>query len=998
MWVGTKHSLAATIIHGQTVMTDFVLPHQPTATIFQGQLERRGNRVWIVPTQATVVVGHSAIRERDMQFMRETCSGLGAVSTGFAKCGVMTSVHNDSSQAFCKWLSDHGKKVVHGDINDVQVIQQMAQSPGMFMSAGVSCQPFSYLGDMKQQYDDRSRSLPGTLRASFLLQSPVILLECTPGAEKSDWVQHLLQSFASQIGFRINQKVLELHTFWVSRRTRWWCTLSHAALGIGEIPTIPKLQFCPSFLHLFPKMMDVSESDLQEISLDLYQLRYFHGYPSLHKHLLDPMKALPTATHSWGSQVKSCSCGCRKGGFSLARLEEKGLYGVITPTGGEVQCGTNLYCKCRHLHACEIALANGLHPSHVGGTKGLCRLEMAGIGQMASPFQWAWVLANVLKDIHLNAFPLNNFQEPMDVLQTMAIELLRARDQLLGFPKHSPSNEIFHQAIQQWGQSIPVPAQVPCQSTPRVDEASEQSQPEAKHPSKPHEASEAGIGNPIDATVHVNARGHKTLIDASGCTEPIAQIQTFGPKAQKLHASEAGVASDLSSVHRSMASTTAIVMLPGNMHAASEAGLGQASEASVHVSVHSLQTAAEASVCTDHAAQSPTVHPQTTSGPSPEGGMPVPKCTESAKRCHQDVTAKSESQRNKGEIPMQPNQWPMTSYESSRMIPTEATAMHDPASTTATANTDPKLGEHFQQANHLQARPLPRPGCGGLSQKTGPTKGPDRKIQPKPSVCKLPMKPALGDETNNAAVPTQALSLVGPAEASASDLTNSKAGSLVTVKPTCIVQPEDLKGTDKSGQNDVINSPRDHQQWHTDKGLESQVQPHMIMPHPCNPYAIPLPRLGCEGPSQINDMKHGNGENKNPPSSTISLRDMATTQNHLGQARSQDDPEARTHGCTTAFEGSDQVQRLREAKVPWPSTPPPPPHAKPLPRLGCGGPSQDHETEEGQRTKTDGEGQSVDPILQMKLPAAKPDQQVTHDEGDKPQHPSCNPFAKPFHA
>ena len=167
MWVGTKHSLAATIIHGQTVMTDFVLPHQPTATIFQGQLERRGNRVWIVPTQATVVVGHSAIRERDMQFMRETCSGLGAVSTGFAKCGVMTSVHNDSSQAFCKWLSDHGKKVVHGDINDVQVIQQMAQSPGMFMSAGVSCQPFSYLGDMKQRYDDRSRSLPGTLRASF---------------------------------------------------------------------------------------------------------------------------------------------------------------------------------------------------------------------------------------------------------------------------------------------------------------------------------------------------------------------------------------------------------------------------------------------------------------------------------------------------------------------------------------------------------------------------------------------------------------------------------------------------------------------------------------------------------------------------------------------------------------------------------------------------------------------------------------------------------------
>ena len=624
MWIGTKHSLAATIIHGQVVMTDLVLPHQPTATIFQGQLERRGNRVWIVRTQATVVVGHAAIRERDMQFMRETCSGLGAVSTGYAKCGVVTSVHNDSNQAFCKWLADHGKRVVHGDINDVKVIQQMAQSPGMFMSAGVSCQPFSYLGDMKQQYDDRSRSLPGTLRASFLLQTPVILLECTPGAEKSDWVQHLLQSFASQTGFRINQKVLELHTFWVSRRTRWWCTLSHAALGIGEIPTIPKLQFCPSFLHLFPKLMDVSESDLQEISLDLYELRYFHGYPSLHKHLLDTMKALPTATHSWGSQVKSCSCGCRKGGFSLARLEEKGLYGVITPTGGEVQCGTNLYCQCRHLHACEIALANGLHPSHVGGTKGLCRLEIAGVGQMASPFQGAWVLANVLKDIHVNAFPLKNFQEPMDVLQTMAIELLRARDQLLGFPKHSPSNEIFHQAIQQWGQSIPVPAQVPCQSTPRVDETTKPGQHEAKHPSNPHkaseaqqlqtseagvasdlhsvhspseatksglrlsgtmqEASEAGVGKAAVASDHVGVHSSQT-----NALQPTAPMETSGPKARKLHASEAGVASVLYSAQCPSVFTKAGLMLSGTMHAASEAGVGQQAEASVHVGVHSLQ-------------------------------------------------------------------------------------------------------------------------------------------------------------------------------------------------------------------------------------------------------------------------------------------------------------------------------------------------------------------------------------------------------------------------
>ena len=64
------------------------------------------------------------------------------------------------------------------------------------------------------------------------------------------------------------------------------------------------------------------------------------------------------------------------------------------------------------------------NPAHVGKTKGKCRLEIAGVGQMASPFQGAWVLANVLKDIHQHAFPLKEYREPMDVLQSMAQELL----------------------------------------------------------------------------------------------------------------------------------------------------------------------------------------------------------------------------------------------------------------------------------------------------------------------------------------------------------------------------------------------------------------------------------------------------------------------------------------------------------------------------------------------------------------------------------------------
>ena len=48
---------------------------------------------------------------------------------------------------------------------------------GKMVSAGISCQPFSL--------DDRSRSFTGTLQLSYLLQSVMTILECTPEAKRS---------------------------------------------------------------------------------------------------------------------------------------------------------------------------------------------------------------------------------------------------------------------------------------------------------------------------------------------------------------------------------------------------------------------------------------------------------------------------------------------------------------------------------------------------------------------------------------------------------------------------------------------------------------------------------------------------------------------------------------------------------------------------------------------------------------------------------------------
>ena len=861
--------------------------------------------------------------------------------------------------------------------------------------------------------------------------------------------------------------------------------------------------------------MDVSESDLEEISLDLYELRYFHGYPSLHKHLLDPMKALPTATHSWGSQVKSCSCGCRKGGFSLARLEEKGLYGVITPTGGEEQCGANLYCKCRHLHACEIALANGLHPSHVGHTKGQCRLEMAGVGQMASPFQGAWVLANVLKDIHLNAFPLKSFQEPMDVMQTMAIELLRARDELLGYPKHTPSNEIFHQAIQQWGQSNPLPAQVPSQTTATVDAASEQKLFEAKHPSKNPDASEAGLGSASHTPGPVDAHRPDVTIDATKGAEPVNNAPSLEPKAQKKLASETGVgttsvaseatvqgfvhssdasdctdhvnrappvepkarsqkafeagvgktpeasaAADQGFKHRSYAvdcteqmHSAPTVEPKAHILQASEAGVGKAHEASV-VYDPGLVHSSDASDCTDHVNRAPPLEPKARSQKAFEAGVgKTPEASEAADQGFKHRSYAVDCTEQKHSAPtVEPKAHILQASEAGVGKAHEASVVYDPGlvhSSDASDCTDhvnrapplepkaqsqkafeagvgktPEASEAADQgfkhrsyavdcteqkhsaptvepkAHNLQASEagvgkaheasvVYDPGLVHCSHAVDCTEmdGHECKKAARPSVQNFRTTNAKGAEVIRVAVPTQAARFARSANASVHKPDVTAAGSLQTNPRQSTAWPGEVEGNGK-------------QQKPTKPGL-GPVMPSTLMPPPQHPDAMPLPRLGCGGPSHVNEPNQGKSQSveRDPPDHTMSQPGMTHIQN-LQQAWSGSDDltEEETRAKATNKRPQQAMQRLqvkaqKEDKAEPYQHPPAPPHAKPLPRLGCGGPSQDDRISGGQRAESVAETKGKQPIDQLKIQTAKIDQQAAQALDPTSQRPAEQPIA-----
>ena len=420
-----------TLLTHQTFLTDVKIPAGfNIATIYRVRKQTINQTVWLQATEQTSVDGHRPFSVSQLMRMNETCSGMGFVDGGYEECGVTISSLNDMNIRFSQWAHNSGRKVVTGDVCLPTTVQQIAKQPRSSLSSGVSCQPWSTLGDMRGGADNRAQSLPGTLKAAYLLQVPVLVLECTKVAATAEWVQDMLKQFCHDTGYVLHQSILHLDEVWISQRTRWWATISHPALGVKAIPDLPKLSFKPSFLHVFPKLVPMSVEDEAELALDQQELRQFYSSRGgISKHLVKYEKPLPTATHSWGSQAKGCQCGCRFSGFSSDRLETKGLYGQIIPIKGVVDMGDFVADCMRHMHPAEVALAIGIMPQKVGKA-GFLRLELAGVGQSASPIQSLWVYSNLICNVYAK-FGITITKTPQDLLRDYGKKLFEARDQLL---------------------------------------------------------------------------------------------------------------------------------------------------------------------------------------------------------------------------------------------------------------------------------------------------------------------------------------------------------------------------------------------------------------------------------------------------------------------------------------------------------------------------------------------------------------------------------------
>ena len=199
-------TVCQSVIHQQIFSTTIGLDFQAGEfSILDGVLKHINNHLWLEQGSQTEVISRPPPNLSIPLKAIEICSGIGAGATGLQACGISTQVFNDMNPKYCAWLerkAEISQKVVQGDINSSSVIRDIADAAAhaQLLSAGISCQPFSSLGDRREQHDDRSKSFTGTLRASHHLGPAWILLECTKEARFSQWAQTVLSDFCKQTG------------------------------------------------------------------------------------------------------------------------------------------------------------------------------------------------------------------------------------------------------------------------------------------------------------------------------------------------------------------------------------------------------------------------------------------------------------------------------------------------------------------------------------------------------------------------------------------------------------------------------------------------------------------------------------------------------------------------------------------------------------------------------------------------------------------------------
>lgn len=387
------------------------------------------------------VLQHKARQAKDFFRLMETCSGLGGLGMGSTYAGWEVTVQNDVQEKFTKHMNQHENiKNITGSICHLRTIQAMHEvdSQSAAMGWGYACQPFSQLGDGRQGADERSATLPFGLVAAYLLKKELLVLECVTNAATSSFVQRAVQHHLNMVKGSKSEIILELGDIWVSKRRRYWTVINREYMGKVTLQPFPRTQAPPTLGCVLPQFQELAPQQLAELKLTNAEHEAFANIgKGLEAQLIDMTKQAGTALHSWGNQIHACACGCRPG-LSMTRLQRQGLHGAL------VHQDTCEGPVIRHLSPIEMSIMNGLAKQN--GWHDEQRMLTAGVGQLASPMQSAWVFSQIRN--HLSGMGLGGVTpiDPRKALWAVMQDIFSLRDKW--FPQQATcAMQIFQEQM-----------------------------------------------------------------------------------------------------------------------------------------------------------------------------------------------------------------------------------------------------------------------------------------------------------------------------------------------------------------------------------------------------------------------------------------------------------------------------------------------------------------------------------------------------------------------
>ena len=440
-----KVHVLRTALRGRMFRLEGTLPAGATALLLVGVKvkEMQTDRPLLTVTPDTKVFQKPFLVQQDLVKVVELCSGIGCLGFGLEHAGFQVVQRCDSNARMLELASQiHSAPTTVGDVCNDSLLTVLGETSFGSIAAGVACQPYSRLGDRRQECDPRSLTLPGVLRLGFLNRCGIIIIECVDAAGTCPWVQGVLKAFTALTGYHIAQETLHLHQTWPARRSRWWCILTHPCIGKVPWEPMPTCSPLPLVANLIDQFLPCSAPELAMLELDLYELRRFDAV-GFEKNEVKWAGQMATSLHSCANQFMACPCGCRAYAFTDQRLSQGGLDSLLIRLEGCAQCGNNVYWRHRYIHPDELALLNGMIPGLPWGSN--FRLALCALGQLASPIQSTWVGSLVLRQLATRDL-FGHQVDPHKNLSEWMAKLLRHRDQVFG-PPGKPQTQSFQHMV-----------------------------------------------------------------------------------------------------------------------------------------------------------------------------------------------------------------------------------------------------------------------------------------------------------------------------------------------------------------------------------------------------------------------------------------------------------------------------------------------------------------------------------------------------------------------